>query len=207
MWVFWSSVSKFSYSGNHRFNCSSTCCQAGEIGNVNAVFLPWPPTCQAAGRYGLLGDLGASMATCCPFYTKAACASQQERALTSAGRSKQSPGGSEAPWQSGLVWRTQNSCDWHEQPGLHVLSPLPGAPAWWPHKSLCPAPMLAQPDTPGSAGCSYREQRLKSLFQINWFYDFSLNAFVILINLKIQVMNAGSNRKRSCKMSVKLEVK
>lgn len=42
---------------------------------------------------GLLHDLGGSVATCCPFYTKAACASQQERALTSPGRSKQSPGG------------------------------------------------------------------------------------------------------------------
>lgn len=47
----------------------------------------------AAGRHRLLHDLGVSLATCCPFYTKVACASQQGQALTSLGRSKKSSEG------------------------------------------------------------------------------------------------------------------
>lgn len=78
----------------------------------------------AAGRHRLLHDLGVSLATCCPFYTKVARASQQGQALTSLGRSKKSSGGSEAAWQNSLVWSTWNACEWDESPRPHRLPAL-----------------------------------------------------------------------------------
>lgn len=95
---------------------------------------------KAAGRHRLLHDLGVSLATCCPFYTKVACVSQQEQALTSLGRSKQSSG---AQWsslaeQSGLehvkcLWvglashtaSTTPAC-WHRSCLLALPVPAPG---------------------------------------------------------------------------------
>lgn len=57
-------------------------------------FRPWATEVPGSGEAGtaLLHDLGASMATCCPFYTKAACASRPQPALISPGSREESPG-------------------------------------------------------------------------------------------------------------------
>lgn len=128
---FLSSVSKSSYNGNCKCNCRGTCCQAGEMGMRMQFSFPGQLRAPAAGRRGLLHDLGASIATCCPFYTKAACASQQGQALTSPpGRSKQSPGGqwSILAEQSGLEYtkclRPEQE-PWASHVCHHCWGPLP----------------------------------------------------------------------------------
>lgn len=102
--VLWSFVSKSSCNGNRMCNYSGTCCHAGGMGTRGQFLFPG----QRGGMDGLLHDLGAGIATCCPFYTKAACASQQEWALSSAGRSEQRPGGQWIPLaeQSRLEYTT-----------------------------------------------------------------------------------------------------
>lgn len=84
---------------------------------------------RAAGRHRLPHDLGVSLATCCPFYTKVACASQQEQALTSVGRSKQSPGGQWSSLAEQSGWE-HVKCLWvgQEPQGSHTAST---APACW----------------------------------------------------------------------------
>lgn len=150
-------------------------------------------------REGLLRDLGVSVATCCPFYTKAVCASQHEPALSSPGRSKESAGG-----QRGALAAPS---------GLKCTKRLPPArEPWASHivttaKSPQPALLLPPPGTPGTAGCYCPEQRLKSLFQIDLLYDCPLNIAVILNNFKIDRMNGGSNRKRNWEMFTYPEVK
>lgn len=155
MWGFKNSVSKCLCNGNCMSNYSSSCYHAGEL----AMWRQFPSW--AAGRHGLLHDLGVSLATCCPF-TKVDCASQQEPALTSLGRSKQS---SEGQWsslaeQSGLE---HVKCLWvgQEPQASHSAST---APACWHCQHLHLVLPLPWPDTPGTAACCCREPGLKSLF-------------------------------------------